>query len=74
MHNNPRACFFTDFSYGLFGFDTERQASNSSAQPMKGNRAISEMKIAEFENNVDLDEVAHNEPPHLDLSLLPSSL
>ena len=25
------------------------------------------MKKAEFANSVDLDEVAHNEPPHLDL-------
>ena len=24
-------------------------------------------KIAEFANSIDLDEVAHNEPPHLDL-------
>ena len=31
-------------------------------------------KIAEFANSVDLDEVAHNEPPHLDLHFLPSSL
>ena len=30
--------------------------------------------IAEFANSVDLDEVAHNEPPHLDLHCLPSSL
>ena len=29
---------------------------------------------SEFENNVDLDEVAHNEPPHLDLHCLPHSL
>ena len=28
---------------------------------------------AEFSNSVDLDEVAHNEPPHLDLHCLPSS-
>ena len=33
-----------------------------------------EMKIAEFANSVDLDEVAHNEPPHLDLHCLPSSV
>ena len=32
------------------------------------------MKIAEFANSVDPDEVAHNEPPHLDLHCLPSSL
>ena len=27
-----------------------------------------------FANSVDLDEVAQNEPPHLDLCCLPSSL
>ena len=31
-------------------------------------------KIAEFGNSVDLDEVAHNEQPHVDLHCLPSSL
>ena len=31
-------------------------------------------KKAEFANSVDLGEVAHNEPPHLDLHCLPSSL
>ena len=31
-------------------------------------------KIVEFVNRVDPDEVAHNEPPHLDLHCLPSSL
>ena len=31
------------------------------------------MPVAEFANSVDLDEVAHNEPPHLDLHFLPSS-
>ena len=31
-------------------------------------------EIAEFANSVDLDEVAHNEPPYLDLHCLPSSL
>ena len=29
---------------------------------------------AEFGNSVDLDEVAYNEPPHLDLHCLPSHL
>ena len=38
-----------------------------------------ETKISEFANSVDLKEVAHNEqahnePPHLDLHCLPSSL
>ena len=31
-------------------------------------------KIAEFANNIDLEEVAHNEPSHLELHCLPSSL
>ena len=31
-------------------------------------------KIAEFSNSVDLTEVAHNEPPHLDIHCLLSSL
>ena len=35
---------------------------------------INSMKIVEFANSVDLDEVAHHEPPHLDLHCLPSSL
>ena len=30
--------------------------------------------MAEIANNVDLDEVAGDEPPHLDLHCLPSSL
>ena len=29
--------------------------------------------MAEFANSVDLDEVAHHEPPHLDLHCLPST-
>ena len=36
--------------------------------------SVPEMKTAEFVNSVNLDEVAHNEPPHLDLHCLPSSL
>ena len=35
---------------------------------------VPETKIAEFANRVDLDEVAYNEPPHIDLPCLPSSL
>ena len=35
---------------------------------------VQETQIAEFANSVDLDEVAHYEPPHLDLHCLPSSL
>ena len=35
---------------------------------------IQAMKIVEFRNSVDPDEVPHNEPLHLDLHCLPSSL
>ena len=35
---------------------------------------LPETKIAEFANSVDLDEVAHNEPPHLVIHFLPSCL
>ena len=38
------------------------------------NSEIPETKMTEFSNSVDLDEVAHYEPPHLDLHCLPSSL
>ena len=31
-------------------------------------------EIAEFANSLDLVEVAHNEPPHLDLHCLPTGL
>ena len=31
---------------------------------------IPETKIAEFANSVDFGEVAHNEPPHIDLNCL----
>ena len=30
--------------------------------------------MAKFANSIDLDEVAHNEPPHLDLHYLSSGL
>ena len=32
---------------------------------------VLETKIGKFANRVDLDEVAHNEPPHLDLNCFP---
>ena len=35
---------------------------------------VPETKIVEFANSVDPDEVAHNEPPHLDLYCFPSVL
>ena len=36
--------------------------------------SIDYQKIAAFANSIDLDEVTHNEPPHLDLCCLPSGL
>ena len=33
-----------------------------------------DMKVIEFANSIDPDEVAHHEPPHLDLLCLPSRL
>ena len=38
------------------------------------NSLSSTIEIAEFINSVGLDEVAYNEPPHLDIHCLPSSL
>ena len=38
------------------------------------NTLVKEAKIAAFANSVALDEVAHNEPPHLDLHCFASSL
>ena len=32
---------------------------------------VPETKTAEFANSIDVDEVAHHEPPHLDLHCLP---
>ena len=38
------------------------------------NSLTTETKKVEFANSVNLDEVAHYEPPHLDLHYLHSSL
>ena len=38
---------------------------------MNNNVRVPETKLAEFANSVDLDEIAHNEPLHLDLHCLP---
>ena len=35
---------------------------------------VPKIKITEFANSVDPDEVAHNEQPHLDLHYLSSGL
>ena len=41
---------------------------------LSGQCTVPETKIAELANSVDLDEVAHNEPPHLELYCLGSNL
>ena len=38
------------------------------------NPKAAKMKVAELANSIDPDEVAQNEPPHLNLCCLPSSL
>ena len=51
--------------------------TSSKAIPMASliiNSLVPETKLAEFANSVDLDEVAHHEPPHLDLHCLRSGL
>ena len=35
---------------------------------------VPKTRIVEFANSVDPDEVAHDEPPHLDLHCLPASV
>ena len=40
-------------------------------RPWSFNSLVPETKMAEFANSVDFDEVAHNEPPHLDLHVCP---
>ena len=58
----------------------DRIGPNNQGGPRSGRRHrtfkynVPETKIAEFANSVDLDEVAHDEPPHQDLHYLPSSL
>ena len=49
------------FCFGLIGF-------------WINSLTIPETKIAKFAPSIDLDEVAHDEPPHLELHCLPSRL
>ena len=46
----------------------------NTVSPLYRALSVPETKLAEFANGVVLDEVAHNEPPHLDLHCLLSSL
>ena len=47
---------------------------NISVQMKPLTRKAPNTTIAELANTVDPDEIAHNEPSHLDLQCLPSSL
>ena len=58
-------------------FETSLSSENIScidATQVFSLSSLPETKISEFANNVDLDEVAHNEPPHPGLHCLHSSL
>ena len=65
-----------------WSFETTDSHSQQILVPKTDNKDIfcesvatgPERKTPEFSNSVDLDEVAHSEPPHLDLRCLPSSL
>ena len=46
----------------------------ASGEKFEERMRIPETKITEFANSIDPDEVAHHDPPHLDLCCLPSSL
>ena len=61
MRNNPPTCFFTHFSCGLFGFDIEWKASNSSAQSTKGNLVILMDKICSQKegDHLNIEEFSH---------------
>ena len=50
------------------------QYSGDGSQAAITANILTQSKITEFANSVDLDEVAHNEPPHLNLHCLPSCL
>ena len=53
-------------------FQTESALERNNLLPYY--LTVPEAKTAEFPNSEDLDEVAHEESPHLDLHCLPSSL
>ena len=59
----------TTFIHFIFIFENDEDPDQCSLTFY-----VSETKTAEFANSVGLDEVAHDEPPYLDLHCLPSSL
>ena len=56
----------------LIIFDILYKISNQNVRVLT--LSVPETNIAEFAKSVDLDEVAHNEPPHLELHCLLSCL
>ena len=54
-------------------FQQQKRSDISFITEMILNIKMPKTKIIEFANIVDPDEVAHNEPPHLDLQCLSSS-
>ena len=58
----------------MFTVDVKQQYKNSNNQYFVFGMLTVKTKIAEFAKSVDLDEVAYDEPPQLDLHCLPSSL
>ena len=57
-------------------FDTPSYMYNESKEEKKTllTRKAPNTTIADFANTVDTNEIAHNEPSHLDLQCLPTSL
>ena len=58
-------------STGISMYFRESLGVRDNESRLYSNFLVPETKIAEFANRVDLDEVAHHEPPHLDLHCLP---
>ena len=63
----------TNSVYGEWVHFQEKQLCHFHVSPLFALQVL-EPKIGEIANSTDLYEVAHNEPPHLDLHCLPSSL
>ena len=62
------------FLHNLKSAKRSRNADTCSHMYCQLNLLSTRDENTEFANSIDLDEVAHNEPPHLDLHCLPSSL
>ena len=74
-----QSCVFSTYNYfsvwmQIFLFAFKFSVQTDCGLQFQMMWAILVFNIAEIANSLDLDEVAHNEPPHLDLHCLPSSL